>query len=216
MSIFSKLFAKEDHNSGKPGDHMDQASNTTADPSELTASVMMSAKNNLKDLATEKDARPAVTQEELLQYFAEYFSPNTEFFSVPGGTKSNAYFHAVNAARDEMIQHPDLFEMATKWKPAQLVEMINNPIPVITNMLICGLIFRTGDYGVLKSSVICVDFCEKIPNCISLYLLLTARKLPEEQRRQIIDAGDGTDKAAFKAAMKSLEILDPNWTYTIV
>ena len=97
-----------------------------------------------------------------------------------------------------------------------LVEIINTPIPVITNMLICGLIFRTGDYGVLKSSVICVDFCEKIPNCISLYLLLTARKLPEEQRRQIIDAGDGTDKAAFKAAMKSLEILDPNWTYTIV
>lgn len=67
----------------------------------------------------------------------------------------------------------------------------------LTNMIVCGLIFRMGDYGVLKSNVLCIDFCEKIPNCMSLYLLLTVQKLPEHQRKQIIDAGDGADKTAF-------------------
>ena len=83
-------------------------------------------------------------------------------------------------------------------------------------MLIYGLIFLVGDYAVLQSFVCCVDFCEKIPNCISLYLLLKMQKLPEDRRRLVIDAGDGADTAAFKAAMQSLQTLDPKRTFLIV
>lgn len=114
-----------------------------------------------------------------------------------------------------MLKNPDLFKMATKWDISKLKEMLRNPKPGITNMLVCGLIFRTGDYGVLKSAVYCVDFCTKIPNCIALYLLLTEQKLPEGQHRQVIDAGDRSDKTAFKAAMESLKVLDPDYSFMI-
>lgn len=110
----------------------------------------------------------------------------------------------------------ELFKMATKWDISRLTEMLNNPIPAVTNMLVCGLIFRTGDYAVLKSAVYCVDSCEKIPNCIAIYLLLIAHQLPKEQRKQIIDAGDRSDPTAFKTAMESLQVLDPDWHFMIV
>ena len=114
-----------------------------------------------------------------------------------------------------MLRNPDLFKKATKWDITRLVNMLNNPQPGITNMMLCGLIFRMGDYGVIRSAMYCVDFCERIPNCIALYLLLTAHKLPADQRKQMIDAGDNTNKTAFKAAMLSLRVLDPDWSFTI-
>ena len=82
-------------------------------------------------------------------------------------------------------------------------------------MIICGMIFRMGEYAVIKDAVYCVDFCEKTPNCTALYLLLTAQKEPEDNRRQIIDAGDRSDKTAFIEAMNSLKVLDPHWTFQI-
>ncbi len=207
MSFLSKLFRKKE-NTPKT----DNVNTSAVKPGTAKAAPG----KNLNELAAEKDARPAVTEQELMQYFAEYFAPNKDFYSVPGSEKYNAYFGAVNAARDEMIKHPDLFKMATKWDISRLVEMLKDPKPGITNMLVCGLIFRTGDYGVLRYHVLCVDFADKIPNCISLYLLLTARKLPAGQRKQVIDAGDSGDKTAFKQAMQSLQVLDPDWSFMIV
>ena len=188
----------------------------SGDAAALALQMMTASKKSLNQLAAEKDARPAVTEAELMQYFAEYFAPNKDFYSVPGSEKFKAYFGAVNAARDEMLKNPDLFKLATKWDISKLKEMIENPKPAITNMLICGLIFRIGDYGVLRASLLCVDFCAKIPNCIALYLLLTSQKLPKDKRRLIIDAGDNADKTAFKAAMESLKVLDPSWSFMIV
>ena len=209
MSFLSKIFGLKEDNTKKEIPKTDNPKNDAV-------KLVTSQGKNVNELAAEKDALPAVTEEELLQYFVEYFAPNNDFYSEPGSKKFNIYFGAVNAAREEMIKHPDLFKMATKWDISRLKEMLKNPKPGITNMLICGLIFRTGDYGVLKSHVLCVDFCDKISNCISLYLLLTARKLPADQRRQVIDAGDSSDKTAFKKAMQSLQVLDPEWTFMIV
>lgn len=207
LGFFSKFFGKKEDAAKADIPKTDAAK---------TGTVKAAPGKNLNELAAEKDARPAVTEQELMQYFVEYFAPNKDFYSVPGSEKYNAYFGAVNAARDEMVKHPDLFKMATKWDISRLVEMLKDPKPGITNMLVCGLIFRTGDYGVLRSHVLCVDFCDKIPNCISLYLLLTARKLPTGQRKQVIDAGDSGDKTAFKQAMQSLQVLDPDWSFMIV
>ena len=211
MSIFSKLFGKK-----KTAEQNAQNTQQATEIAKMAASVMSTSAGNLNEMAAAKDARPAVTEQELLQYFAEYFAPNKEFYSTPGSAKFQAYFGAINAARDEMFKNPGIFSKATKWDITKLVEMLNNPKPGITNMLVCGLIFRTGDYGVLKSAAYCVDFCDRIPNCISVYLFLTAHKLPEDQRKQIIDAGDNADKKAFQTAMNSLKVLDPKWSFTIV
>ena len=231
MGFFSKLFGKKEETvkstaqapksaqtakPAAPAAASEQKPKQTGSAAALAYQMMMESKKSLNQLAAEKDARPAVTEEELMQYFVEYFAPNKDFYSVPGSEKYKAYFNAVNAAREEMLRNADLFKMATKWDISKLKEMIDNPKPAITNMHICWLIFRTGDYGVLRSSTLCVDFCAKIPNCIALYLLLTAQKQPEGQRRQIIDAGDNADKTAFKAAMESLKVLDPNWSFMIV
>ena len=211
MSIFNKLFGKK--NTTKQNEQNPQQATEMA---KKAAAVMNASAANLNEMAAAKDARPAVTEQELLQYFAEYFAPNQDFYSTPGSEKFKAYFGVINSARDEMFKNPGIFSKATKWDIKKLVEMVNNPKPGITNMMVCGLIFRTGDYGVIKSAAYCVDFCEKIPNCISAYLFLTAHKLPEDQRKQIIDAGDGSDTRAFKAAMESLKVLYPKWSYTIL
>ena len=214
MGFLSKLFKKKENTNNTT--EMKQDSQQNIDAVMLAAKIVASANKSLDEQAAEKDARPAVTEEELLKYYVEYFAPNKDFYSSPGTEKYQAYFSAVNAARDEMLQNPDLFKMATKWEISTLKQMLDNPKPAITNMIVCGLIFRMGDYGVLKSSVLCIDFCEKIPNCIALYLVLTAQKMPENQRKQVIDAGDGADKTAFKAAMRSLQVLDSKWSFIIV
>ena len=205
----------------KPGKDLNEKQNgqntqPAAETAKAVASAMSTSAGNLNDLAAEKDARSAVTEKELIQCFAEYFAPNKDFYSTPGSEKFQAYFGAINAARDEMLKNPVIFSKATKWDIARLAGLLNNPQPGITNMIVCGLIFRTGDYGVLKSIIYCVDFCENIPNCIALYLFLTAHRLPEERRKQTIDVGDNVDKSAFQAAMDSLKVLDPKWSFTIL
>ena len=212
MGFFSKLFGKKE-NTPAPKQEVKAAGSTSVS---AAAAAMAHPAKSLDELAAEKDARPAVTEAELMTYFADYFAPNKAFYSNPASDQSKIYFGAVNAAREEMLKNPDLFKMATKWDIAKLQEMLQNPKPAVTNMLVCGLIFRTGDYGVLRSSTYCVDFCEKIPHCIALYLLLNAEKLPEDKHRMIIDAGDRSDKTAFRAAMESLKVLDPNWSFIIV
>ena len=158
---------------------------------ETVLKALQAQQASFQEKAQSKARNSPITEKELLQTFAEYFAPNTEFFSVPGSPKFTAYFKVVNTARDEMISNLDLFSAATKWTPQQLADLINNPKPGITNMLICGLIFSLGDYAVIKDALYCVDFCERIPNCISLYLLLIAQKQPNKSRKMIIDAGDG-------------------------
>ena len=170
---------------------------------------------SFQDKAAEKDNLPQPTDALAIASFTEYFAPNQSFFMEPGTPKYNAYFNAVNKAKAEMVQDAKLFNMATKREAAEAIEHINNPKTVISNMIICGMIFRMGEYAVIKDAVYCVDFCEKTPNCTALYLLLTAQKEPEDNRRQIIDAGDRSDKTAFIEAMNSLKVLDPHWTFQI-
>lgn len=185
-------------------------------PVDAAAAVLAGQKASFDQKVQAKERDAAITQEALLKIFGEYFAPNKDFFSQPGSPKFVAYFGAVNAARDEMIRNPKLFAEATKWSMQALADLINQPKPGITNMLICGLIFAMGDYAVIKDAVYCVDFCEAIPNCIALYLLLTAQKLPQDRRAMMIDAGDNSDKTAFTSAMNALKVCDPSWRFTIV
>lgn len=108
-----------------------------------------------------------------------------------------------------------IFKAATKWTPEQLADLLNNPKPGITSSLICGLLFAMGDYAVIYNTVYCVDFCERIPNCIALYLLLTAQKQPSDKRKMAIDAGDRSNSEALRRAMDTLSVCDPAWTYSI-
>ena len=92
MSIFSKLFGKK-----KTSEQNAQNTQQATEIAKMAASVMSTSAGNLNEMAAAKDARPAVTEQELLQYFAEYFAPNKEFYSTPGSAKFQAYFGAINA-----------------------------------------------------------------------------------------------------------------------
>ena len=151
----------------------------------------------------------------LLEIVSTYFAPNKDFYSAPGSDKFTAYFNAINTARAEMFREQQLFTAATTWSSKELADLVNNPRPGITNMMICSLIFLMGRYSVIKQAVYCVDFSERIPNCIALYLLLIAHKQPTDKRIQIIDAGEGTDKKTLNDAMDALKVCDPNWNYKI-
>ncbi len=163
--------------------------------------------------AKEKDG--PVSEQELLKLFADYFAPNTDFYAAPGSPKSTAYFKVINAAKEEMLNNPGLFTSATKWEPQQLENLLQNKMPGITNMLICGLIFTMGEYAVIEDVLTRVDFCEAIPNCIAIYLLLTAQKKPADSRTVVIDAGDGCNAAALSEALDTLSVCDPSWHYHI-
>lgn len=151
----------------------------------------------------------------LVRIFADYFSPNRDFYSIPGSDKFNAYFNVVNAARDELFSQPELLMASTKWGSLDLIKLVKDPKPGITNAMICGLIFLMGHYAVIKDAVYCVDFSERIPNCVGLYMLLIAQKQPADRRMQIIDAGDGTDKKPLSDVMESLRVCDPQWDFKI-
>ena len=116
----------------------------------------------------------------------------------------------------ELLNHPTLYSETTGRTQAELLDMLNNPKPVVTNIMICGLIFYMGEYAVIRDTVLCVDFSEVIPNCVALYLLLTAECEPSEKRGQLIDAGDGTNKQPLKNAIANLQVLDPDWKCTIL
>lgn len=201
MFLYKKLFQKKEKSN---------LQNT-----EQIINIIQQQQLSFQQKARCKERNDPISLNELMQIFSEYFAPNTEFYSVPGSAKSTAYFMVVNAARNEIVQNPSLFHAATKWTPAQLAEWVSNPIPGVTNSLICALIFTMGSYAVIRDVVYCVDFCEAIPNCIALFLLLTAQKLPSEKRKMLIDAGDGSNAKALIHAMNTLSVCDPSWRFTV-
>jgi len=222
MGFFSKLFggSKDGKTDVKNGRTQNQ--NSKSEPSaqgDVAANAakeyIQRQKNEYDALAAEKKTDSKVSEQELAEIFNAYFAPNTDFFMEPGSAKYKAYFNAVNTARDEMFRHQRLFTEATNWSAQDLAELVNNPVPGLTNMYICGLIFKLGQFAVIKQTVYCVDFSEAIPNCVALYLLLIAQKQPVEKRKQLIDAGDGTNKQPLTDAMEALKVCDPDWDYRI-
>ena len=201
MFLHKKLFQKKEKNNSQ---NMEQIIN-----------IIQQQQLSFQQKARCKERNDPISLNELMQIFSEYFAPNTEFYSVPGSAKYTAYFMVVNAARDELFRNPSLFHAATKWTPAQLAEWVSNPIPGVTNSLICALIFTLGSYAVISDVIYCVDFCETIPNCIALFLLLTAQKLPNEKRKMLIDTGDGNNARALIKAMNTLSACDPSWRFTV-
>lgn len=151
------------------------------------------------------------TDEELLKIFSVFFAPNTDFYSHIGSRKAEAYFGSIKAAISEMLAHAQLYRQATKREQSDLLEMVQKRIPGFTNSILCALIFCVGEYAVVKSELYCVDFADAAPNCIALYLLLTAQKLPKDKRRMLLDVGDGVDKQPLLKAIASLQVCDPHW-----
>lgn len=210
MGIFSKLLNKSEREK-KTATLQD----TNQPEIEIAKKILLQQKQSFDSLAAAKSPAEKVSEQTLLDIFSTYFAPNIDFYSVPGSDKFTAYFNAINTARDEMFQQQQLFHEATKWSTEELIDLVNNPKPSITNMMICSLIFLMGQYSVIKQAVYCVDFSERIPNCVALYLLLIAQKQPIDKRTQIIDAGDGVDTKPLNDAMDALKVCDPNWDYKI-
>ena len=210
MGLFSKLFNKSKK---KKEEQTPQAANQP--DMEAVKKILSQQKQAFDSLAAGKSPAEKVSEQTLMEIFATYFAPNKDFYSVPDSDKFKAYFNAVNAARDEMFREQGLLKEATKWSSEELADLVKNPKPGITNMMICSLIFLMGQFSVIKQAVYCVDFSEKIPNCVALYLLLIAQKQPKDKRTQIIDAGDGTNRKPLTDAMNALKVCDSNWDYKI-
>lgn len=206
MGIFNKLFSKK-----KENDTASVVTKNNDNNLEAVQKILQEQKQKYQEAENEMIRKEPVSDQELMQYFAEYFAPNKEFYSSPGSPKFQAYFNAINKAKLEMLNSPSLYNEATGRKLEDLLNMINNPVIAVTNMLVCGLIYCMGKYAVIKQAVFCVDFLQQLPNCIALYLLLIAQKEPTGKRTQILDTGDGVDPAPLKAAIDSLLILDPEW-----
>ena len=208
MSLFGKLFRKKE---AKKSDTISMETGQN----DAVRDILSQQKQHFDTLVAGKTPTERISEKTLFELFATYFAPNTEFYSTLGSKKYTAYFTAVNGARDEMLKQPKLFTEATKWESSELENLINDPKPGITNMMVCGLIFCMGNYAVIKDALYCVDFSERIPNCVALYLLLIAQKQPKDQRMQLIDAGDRADKEPLRKAMDALKVCDPNWNYNI-
>ena len=190
---------------------------TTITTNQISEVLVQSTLNNSSsELVASKERKEAVSDDEFIKCFKEYFAPNRSFYSTPDSMEYKAYFGAVNAATREMADHPALFNKATGLTRSDLLDTLDNWIPGFTSMKVCGMIFYTGAYAVIIDRIYCVDFSEKVPNCIALYLLLLARLLPEDQREQQLDLGEGTDVGPLKSAISSLQILDPKWKCSII
>lgn len=175
------------------------------------AKVISSAEERLAQKAEEKENQ-SLNKDDLLKIFSTYFAPNKDFYSVPNSDKFTAYFNAINSATEEIIKDRALLSAATGWTVQQLGEVFNEKNTSVKNMNICALIFLVGKYSVIKDCVYCVDFADRVPNCIALYLLLIAQKQPQDKRGQMLDAGDGCDNRALSEAIQSLKICDPAWS----
>ena len=194
---------------------------TPAKPAAVTThassaeAVLQNEAKRFDRLAAEKDRSRPVTNEELFKCFATHFAPNKTFYSSLNSPESNAYFTAIKMAMLEIFTNPELFYRATGRTKDELTKMIENKEPMI-NMYICGFIYYTGAYATIRDRVWCVDFSEKIPYCVALYLLLTAQHDPQNQRKQLVDAGDRTYKVPLRCAVSALKILDPAWECIIL
>ena len=206
MGILDKLFSKK-----KATDEVSINTKNNDSNLETVQKNLQEQKQKYQEAANGMIREEPVSDQELMQYFAEYFAPNKEFYSSLGSPKFQAYFNSINEAKLEMLNSPSLYNKATGRQTDDLLDMLNNPKPAVTNMLVCGLIYCMGKYAVIKQAVFCVDFLQQLPNCIALYLLLIAQKEPAEKRTQILDTGEGVDPAPLKAVIDSLHILDPAW-----
>lgn len=176
-----------------------------------TANEVLSRQQEHYDtLVKEKKPGGSVSRDELIGIFSSYFAPNTAFY-LPGTPNAGAYFACINAAKKELLKNSALLSAATNWSAEQCRELVQNPPPGLGNMMICGLIFKMGEFAVVKDMVYCVDFAEAVPHCIALYLLLIAQKEPENHRTQILDAGTGTNRKPLTEAIDALRLLDPKW-----
>lgn len=195
MSIFSKLIGNRKNSEKNDKDVSRNALNA-----------------QVKNIMEERKANAALkSEEELMKVYAEYFAPNKDFYSRPGSEVFQAYFGVINTAKNEMLNNPGLYQEATKRNQAELQEMLNKPKPIITNILICALIFTVGEYAVIKDDSYYVSFCDSVPNCVALYLLLTAQKQPKDKRRQSVSAGDGANTQLLQKAVKALTVCDRSW-----
>ena len=206
MGFFGKLFGKK-QTSGQT----DGRSGSGGDGAGFVQKTVAEQEQRYQEIANGMKRSEPVTDAELIHYFAEYFAPNKEFYSSADSPKGKAYFNAINAAKAEMLKQPGLFVPATGRSPMDLLKSLAEPVPGITSMLICGMIFCMGKYAVIKDHLYCVDFAEQMPNCIALYLLLIAQKEPTNNRKQLIDKGAGVNPAALQAAIESLKVLDAAW-----
>ena len=109
MGLFDKLFKKK-----KPSISPEDAAKLLQLLQAQQAAFQQGAQN--------KERNTPISQEELMQIFAAYFAPNTDFYAVPGSEKFTAYFQVVNAATEEMQRDLPIFKAATKWTPEQLAE----------------------------------------------------------------------------------------------
>ena len=188
-----------------------ESGKTEATSAQAAASEVLSQQQEHYDtLVKEKEPDGPISQGELIGIFSSYFAPNTAFY-LPGTPNAGAYFACVNAAKNELLQNSQLLSAATNWSAEQYRELVQNPPPGLGNMMICGLIFKMGEFAVVKDMVYCVDFAEAVPHCIALYLLLIAQKKPENQRTQILDAGTGTNRKPLTEAIDALRLLDSKW-----
>lgn len=216
MSIFSNLFkkasAKDKKTAAQPPAPNVPNEQSIKDSMDLLDMINKRLSVKIED----KESRTrALTEQELQVIFVEYFAKNTEFYTQPGTAKHQAYFGAINAATAEMLNNPQLFAQATKRDPGELQEIIDAKKP-LSSVLIAALIFCVGEYAVVKDAMYCVDFSEMIPNCIALYLLLIAQKQPKDNRKQAIDAGNGTDVRPLTNAVNALSVCDPDWVCKIL
>lgn len=176
--------------------------------------VISGAESRFNDLAKEKENQ-SLSKEDLQQIFTDYFFSNKDFYSNPNSNKFNVYFNSINLAKREMFENSNLVIAATGWDLSKLNDLFNEPNTAMRNMYICALIFLVGSYSVVKDLMYCVDFAEKVPNCIALYLLLIAQKQPQALRKQVLDTGEGSNNEELIKAMNSLKICDPFWDFSI-
>lgn len=70
-------------------------------------------------------------------------------------------------------------------------------------------ILSLGNYSIVPSAVLCVDFVEILPYCIAITLLYFA--YTGQKETQILDTGDGADNEMLKIAVESLKPCCPKW-----
>lgn len=123
--------------------------------------------------------------------------------------KNDAGLAALDAviakAETEVIENQDLYKECTggvigaaQWEKMSPTERFES-------------VMLLGDFGVVQSAVLCVDFSTSIPNCDALSLFMRAQSLPANKRSQLVDAGEGEDTRPLQSAINALSSCDSKW-----